>query len=196
MNLAGQSSENYSLLDCSLIKYHQMARICTIKGCKKKAKGRGMCSAHYESWRKLADRLDKKRVLPLVERFWSHVDKTESCWLWTASTNRVNGYGRYNIERRGIYAHRFSYQLCVGSIPEGYQIDHLCKVRSCVNPIHLEAVTPLENVARSVSANRVKTHCKYGHEFNSENTYVYGNARKCRKCNAARAEKNREPAYA
>jgi hypothetical protein len=81
------------------------------------------------------------------ERFWSKVDKTETCWLWTASTN-VGGYGQFSLDNRPMTSHRFSYSSIVGEIPEGYFLDHLCRVRLCCNPTHLEPVTPQENTLR------------------------------------------------
>jgi hypothetical protein len=115
------------------------------------------------------------------ERFWLKVTKTEQCWLWTASTQR--GYGAFAV-RAGklIRAHRFSYELLVGPIPEGLVIDHLCRVRACVNPAHMEVVTMGENTARSNRA-KTQTHCKRGHAFSPENTYNRPDgARVCRVC--------------
>lgn len=92
-------------------------------------------------------------------RFWAKVNKDGpapthrsdlgSCWLWTASTNW--GYGVLSIDGRSIRAHRFAYELLVGPIPEGLQLDHLCHVRHCVRPDHLEPVTLQENVVREAS---------------------------------------------
>lgn len=82
------------------------------------------------------------------ERFFSHVNKTDTCWLWTASGNGA-GYGKIYIgDKKRVYAHRYSYKLHKGDIPKGYEVDHLCKVVSCVNPEHLEAVTPHLNSVR------------------------------------------------
>ncbi len=81
-----------------------------------------------------------------MERFWSKVDKTDECWLWTAAT--VTGYGYFGVGRRGeggVLAHRFSWELVNGPIPEGMQIDHRCHVRRCVNPAHLRLVTDKQN---------------------------------------------------
>lgn len=80
-----------------------------------------------------------------------------------------------------MYAHRLSYTLAYGSIPEGLVIDHLCRTPVCVRPDHLEAVTQQENMRRGPGA---KTHCKRGHEFNEVNTYVRKDtgARFCRPC--------------
>lgn len=82
-----------------------------------------------------------------TDRFLRFVNKTGTCWLWTGGNNGV-GYGKFSIKHKPIYAHRYSYATYKGAIPEGYEIDHLCKVVSCVNPDHLEAVTPHLNSVR------------------------------------------------
>ncbi len=121
------------------------------------------------------------------ERFWAKVDLTLGCWLWMGGVNR-DGYGHIRgYENRRIGVHRFAYELLVGSIPEGLEIDHLCRVRRCVNPEHLEPVPHRVNVLRGQapsSANAHKTHCVHGHEFTPENTYVEpsNGYRKCRTC--------------
>src|SRR5690606_15712718 len=110
---------------------------------------------------------DYRSRLPLIERFVDKVDFTDSCWLWTDTLNPVTGYGRISINNRRVYAHRFSHELFKGPIPAGYEVDHLCRVRHCVNPDHLEAVTKTVNIRRA-DANKWKrelTHCKWGHEF-------------------------------
>lgn len=117
-------------------------------------------------------------------RFWAKVEKTDTCWLWTAAL--VKGYGRfYDTDMRPVGAHRWAYELLVGPIPEGLTIDHLCRVRRCVNPDHLEVVTQRENVARVPP----KTHCPHGHAFTAANTYIrkpkadgLRPARQCREC--------------
>lgn len=82
-----------------------------------------------------------------TERFLSKVKRTEGCWLWIGSTN-FGGYGTYYVSGRAVRAHRFSYELFVGKIPDGLELDHLCRYKSCVNPKHLEPVTHQENVIR------------------------------------------------
>lgn len=117
------------------------------------------------------------------------------CLEWTAG-HTTAGYGQFHIGADRVYAHRFAYELWFGSIPDGYQIDHLCRNRGCVSPAHIEAVTPRVNNMRSMSTaalNAVKTHCVRGHEFTPENTYVTPNrgTRQCRKCMKIRGQERR-----
>lgn len=105
------------------------------------------------------------------ERFWAKVNKTDTCWLWTAA--KICGYGTFGIGGQNVYAHRYSYELLVGPIPTRLQIDHLCRVRHCVNPAHLDPVTQRENIRRGDTGkhHREKTHCPQGHSYDEENTY-------------------------
>lgn len=108
-----------------------------------------------------------------------------ACWIWQGGKDRT-GYGLVNRpEHRGA-AHIWYYKTMVGPIPEGLELDHLCRVRECVNPEHFEAVTHEENVKRGLSpaaANARKTHCIHGHPFDAENTYIRPNGmRQCRIC--------------
>jgi len=102
------------------------------------------------------------RITPLDQRLWSRVEKTESCWNWTGAFSS-SGYGV--ISRGGrqgplIRTHRLAYELLVGPIPDGLQIDHLCRNKRCCNPEHLESVTQAENLRRYGEA---KTHCPKEH---------------------------------
>jgi hypothetical protein len=97
---------------------------------------------------------------PVAERFWEKVDRRgpDECWPWTAAT-KGHGYGMFavaKVDGRVILrqAHRMAYELAVGPIPEGLEIDHTCSVRNCVNPAHLEPVTHLENCRRTVRRGR------------------------------------------
>lgn len=121
-----------------------------------------------------------------TERFVAKVDKTGSCWVWTAYRT-ARGYGRFNDGSRIVQTHRFAYELWVGPIPDGLELDHLCRNRSCVNPDHLEPVTGRENILRGVSPSAqhaAKTHCPNGHPYSGENLYVAPGRhhRQCRAC--------------
>ncbi len=162
-------------------------RTCSIEGCERRHYGRGWCDMHYQRWRKHGDPLWAPPT-PSA-RFWENVDLEgpDGCWLWTGTTNGV-GYGQLWVEGRRVYAHRFSYELLVGLIPAGLQLDHLCRVRHCVRPDHLEPVTRRENILRGEAPSArcaAKTHCPAGHEYSPENTYVYRGARQCRACRYA-----------
>lgn len=125
--------------------------------------------------------------LTLEERFWSKVDKAGgACWTWNGTINRY-GYGEFAIGKKHYGAHRVAYELSVAPIPAGLEIDHLCRNTRCVNPAHLEPVTPRENQLRSNSVagiNARKTHCIRGHEFSPDNTYISPKSgqRVCRIC--------------
>lgn len=115
----------------------------------------------------------KNRRPSALNRFLAKVRKTDSCWLWTGNL-KSTGYAGLTVKGVPTYAHRFSYELVNGLIPSGLFIDHLCRVKHCVNPSHLEAVTPRTNVRRGLAgnANLDKTHCPQGHEYSQSNTYI------------------------
>ena len=129
---------------------------------------------------------NRPRPTPL-ERFWTKFQKMPSgCWEWQGYRDR-DGYGQFNVYRRQrMQAHRYSYEMIVGPIPDGLQIDHLCRNTSCVNPAHLEPVTCQVNLLRGETfqaKNAVKTHCPRGHEYTEDNTYRAKNgSRSCRAC--------------
>ncbi len=98
---------------------------------------------------------------------------------------------------RKVYAHVLSYLLRVGPVPDGMELDHLCKVTRCVRPSHLDPVPPKENLARADSRAKQlarRNKCAQGHRFTPENTYRYGNTRQCRRCNADNAARRRATA--
>ena len=116
------------------------------------------------------------------------IDPATGCWLRGGVPNS-KGYVAIKADGERHYAHRLSYMLHVGPIPEGHQIDHVyawgCRHRNCINPAHLEAVTGAENNRRSVSPSAVnarKDVCPQGHSYGESNTYVYRGRRYCRAC--------------
>lgn len=123
-------------------------------------------------------------------RFWSKVDKTGACWLWTAHVHR-SGYGAFWDGDRQVWAHRYSYQEAKGAVPDGLVLDHLCRTRACVRPDHLEAVTQKVNCERGLNAS--KTHCPQGHPYAGGNLYVYPDgSRRCRTCQQARDNRRKK----
>ncbi len=129
-----------------------------------------------------------------AERFWSKVDKTESCWNWIAGKDS-KGYGSFWLAPTMRVAHRISYEMARGDIPIGLELDHLCRNRGCVNPDHLEPVTHYVNVLRAPLAvgtlNSAKTHCPAGHEYTPENTSFGGRGgRVCKECKRAQSRRD------
>ena len=124
-----------------------------------------------------------KNATVYVARFWSKVDKNGPvpshrpdlgpCWIWTAG--KCNGYGHFYDGAKMRIAHRYSLELAGITAPDGYEPDHLCRVRACVRPSHLEMVTHAENIRRGLTGkvnhrNAVKTHCPHGHPYDESNT--------------------------
>jgi hypothetical protein len=172
--------------------------ICGIGDCGKRAKRRGLCPKHWErqaagkdpaapSWHDLTDE----------ERFWPKVDKNGPiprerpdlgpCWVWIAGKTG-SGYGAFGIGHTEIdLAHRWCYRLLVGPIPDGLEIDHLCRNRACVRPDHLEPVPHRTNILRSpitpATINAGKAYCDHDHEFTPENTRIKKDGtRECKEC--------------
>ena len=130
------------------------------------------------------------------ERLASGVDVRGECWVWNKSTTHAaHGYGQISIDGKLKLAHRVSYEEYVGPIPEGLGLDHLCRIRACINWRHLEPVTNKENCERGLTGqhNSNKTHCPWGHLFDEANTYWYkNNRRKCKACHNTREQRRRE----
>lgn len=136
-----------------------------------------------------ASRVAASRLLatPLADRIRDSSSVTESgCWQWQRYTYG-NGYAAISVAGKQRLAHRVSYEVSVGPIPEGMVIDHLCRNKRCVNPAHLEVVTSRENTRRAM-----RTHCINGHEFDEENTWMHEGKRYCRACRRKRAREYQE----
>lgn len=171
-------------------------RTCTIDECGLPHVGRGWCRKHYYRWKRHGDPLKVVRNISGIvgddeARFWHFVDKDGpgGCWLWTGELNPA-GYGAIGVNGRMVGAHRFAYELLVGPIPEGLHLDHVwkrgCRHHNCVNPAHLEPVTPSENAHRIADAN---IECPQGHRYDEFNTYERpdGKGKECLICRRARA---------
>ncbi len=119
------------------------------------------------------------------QRFWNKVDpcRTDGCAIWMARIH--DGYGRFYLNGKEIQAHHF----LVGEAPAGLEWDHLCRVRSCVWPEHLEAVTRSVNRLRGYQPNKAKTHCPRGHAYDEANTQFYKSGRNCRECDRLKRQK-------
>ena len=126
-----------------------------------------------------------------VERFDRKImPESSGCWIWIGCTN-AGGYGQVRMSGRTKTAHRVIYELLRGAIPEGLDLDHLCRTRACVNPQHLEPVTRQINLLRGERA--TPTHCKAGHPLVRENIYIYQRLNRlspqvrCKVCSRARS---------
>lgn len=127
----------------------------------------------------------RERLFALIE-----VSDQSGCWIWRGSA-AAGGYGKVSVGGRlgrSMKAHRWAYELIVGPVPKGLDLDHLCRVRNCVNPMHLEPVTRKENLRRSPFT--FKKHCPHGHVMSDDNLYEHRRVsgkllRMCRTCKRA-----------
>lgn len=128
------------------------------------------------------------------ERFWTKVQKGQSCWEWLGSKT-PNGYAQFHVRLRdgrwsSTVGHRIAYEWEHGLIPDGVVLDHLCRNRGCVNPAHLEAVDDRTNILRGTgfaARHARKTHCPAGHPYSEKHSYIDKRGmRHCRTCDAIR----------
>lgn len=166
---------------------------CTIEGCDQATNAHGWCATHYTRWRTHGDPLAESVIVGDDERrFWAKVDKTSTCWLWTGQISG-DGYGQFAVGRRMAYAHRWAFEAKCGPVANGLQLDHLCRVRNCVRPAHLEPVPQKVNVLRGVgwgAENARKDECNHGHPLSGDNLRI--DRRGHRVCRACAARRNQE----
>lgn len=186
-----------------------MRGTCTIDDCESIACGRGLCSKHWQAAKKAGTlpaewTREQKKARPMREKLESNrlIDLDTGCWNWAGQTK--NGYGQVpaNIGSKYVRAHRAAYEVWIGEIPEGMELDHLCRNRKCFNPAHLEAVTHKENVRRGALSQMMKdkasaqTHCYKGHPLFGENLVLVGPDKKFRLCRTCRATRQRDRYHA
>jgi hypothetical protein len=171
---------------------------CKLDECEKPSSARGLCEGHYRRLMSYGDPragdVSPLRGKSVEERFWHYTEKrrADQCWPWLAGKNR-KGYGMLQVgSADNRAAHRVSYELAFGSIPEGMQIHHTCENKACQNPAHLVAMKPGAHtlIGNGFSGrNAQKTHCKNGHELSPENCYDYPGRRACKICAREKARK-------
>jgi HNH endonuclease len=137
----------------------------------------------YEERRRVRKVAKRSHVNMEIAYLFHHIEVVPSgCWLWWGRKTD-DGYGLFG--HKNTRAHRAAYEFFVGPIPEGMQLDHTCRVRHCVNPGHLEAVSSRENTLRGETVtglNAQKTHCPQGHPLDGDNVYLYKGKRACKEC--------------
>jgi hypothetical protein len=163
---------------------------CRIDGCDEWSANAGLCGRHHRRLQRYGDPTHEPSEVTALDRFLSFVNKTETCWLWTGQLND-RGYGKFVHPDTGS-AHRASWFLFRGQIPDGLEIDHTCRVRHCVNPAHLEPVTHEENMRRAAPFKKTLHVCGRGHAKTADNLIPRKNGRgECRRCAQIAREKRR-----
>lgn len=167
-----------------------MDRICAFPGCDRQYRCSGVCASHYRQLQR-GKNLTPLRVGNYVPQILFDVD-VNGCHVYRG-TKSAKGYGLVRFQRKQVFVHRYVWERENGRpIPEGMVIDHICRNHPCCNIEHLRLVTIRENVLENsvslAAMNKAKTHCAHGHEFTTENTYVYEatGERQCRECSKLR----------
>lgn len=169
---------------CSRVKY------CSVDGCTNRSAGSSpmglLCAIHRNRYKRHGGIENLRPHCGLgwfEDRFiskWTPEPNT-GCWLWFGWLNSA-GYGMLHLDGKQKLSHREFYERAKGPIPHGLDIDHLCRVRNCVNPDHLEAVTRSVNLARGMTLNKMKTHCLRGHLLAGDNVRISPGRRQCKVC--------------
>jgi HNH endonuclease len=176
---------------------------CLVKDCARPAEARALCHAHYMRLWFTGDVRADSALRPYSRdpeyRFFNRVDRNGPtpiarpelgpCWVWTGP--RTKGYGRMSVGGKEQYVHRWAYERFVGQLPDGLDVDHLCRNPSCVNFAHLEPVTHQVNCLRGESPCAKyarRDTCAKGHAYTAENTFTRPDkSRGCRTCDRARS---------
>lgn len=179
-------------------------RQCSIEGCSKSVLARGWCRTHYTRWYETGStelgvrpphRVNYERTPPADRILAKIVRSVRGCWEYQGALNDGYVVAADAATGRTVMGHRAVWEKLRGPIPDGFQIDHLCRNKRCVNPDHLEPVTPAENTRRGLApvtgalSQLRKTHCPQGHPYDEQNTHRYKGSRVCRAC---KREKQRD----
>ena len=173
---------------------------CSAEGCDKPQRAKAKCVTHYmRDWARSEGPRNQYVKGSAIERLTAHLSHVAgplrtACWISNYAKD-AHGYASFGIDGRRVKTHRFMYEYHVGLIPEGFHLDHLCRMTGCCNPAHLEPVTPGENFRRGVSPNniaRLTNTCKRGHPL--IDAWVGPDGRQCRKCHSDRERQRRKAA--
>lgn len=171
--------------------------VCKAINCDEYADSQGYCRKHYTRMYRHGSLVGIAAHADVVTRFWRHVIKSadsNGCWTWDGAKHQPFGYGMFGTTRRKtVGAHRFSYEVHFGPIPEGLQVCHRCDNPPCVRPDHLFLGTQADNIHDMIrkgrGAKNRRTRCPAGHDYDEENTIIRKDgAQSCRKCRKIWAE--------
>jgi len=160
---------------------------CKVGTCYRPAVRRGYCHGHYRRLRKTGTTDGPTNAVTFDEKMSTYVEPTGFCWNWTGTTAGAGRYfyGRTSWKGKTYQAHRWVYEMLVGLIPDGLELDHLCRNILCVNPDHLEPVTPAENKRRSAKCYRGRDYCPKGHDLRPPRARDGRGSYVCRACKLA-----------